>query len=343
MNVKKPKTALITLLYIVALALGCGITALYYRDVYSVIFAAGGAVSLWIFTSLCHELGHVIAAKASGFEIIAFSCCGFRFDKTARVKFKFNPFSRVAGETAVIPDKARSGCENGEKYPVITLAGLIAHALTIIGYMLALVLCDNLLAKEFFAFFTLPLASFIVNGCKFFIPTSDAAVLAGFTSYKGEADAYDAYLNVLRFLRDGKTYAEIDGRYFAYGECSSRLKAVMRLFSLRREEELGNMEDARLKAENTPFGDVSDVEAQAEFLFIGYVSGSEDLISRYGAVAESLDGCDEPFAQRLRLAKAKYAGDETYVKVAKPTALKSCENEFFVGDGRFNKKIIENI
>lgn len=339
MQENKPKTALIVIIYAVAFICGGLITALYYENVYSLVYAFAGLISTWVFSLLCHEAGHAIIAKINKFDIIKFSVCGFTIDKTSVKKFSFKPFAKVGGETAVLPKTIGKKGGNGEKYALITLFGLVFHALAVIGFMLALVFCDDLRAKAFFAFFTLSLASFAVNGAEGLVPDSDAAVLANFTRYSGETDGYDNYLNILLSLRQGKTYAETDEKYFVCENCSARLSGVMRLFKLKREEELGNKENARLQALNEPC-ERADEEFCAEAAYIGYITGDSALIERYGGVTETLDNCDSPFAQRLRLAKAKYTGDEQYLTVAVPSALKACDKEFFLGDGVFNKKLI---
>lgn len=343
MRENKPKTAIIILIYAVAFICGGLITALYYHGVYSLVFAFLGAVAMWITAHVFHESGHAIAAEINKFDIIKFSVCGFTIDKTSAKKFSFNPFSTVSGETAVLPKKIDKKGKNGEIYAVITLFGLVAHAVAVIGFMLALVLCADLRVKAFFAFFTLPFASFIVNGTKGLVPDSDAAVLADLMRYSGETDCYDNYLNILFSLRQGKTYAETDEEYFNFDgdNCSERIAAVLRLFKLKREEELGNYENARLTVADEPCPTVCGSEYLAEAAYIGYVTGDRGIIEKYGGVVETLDRSDEPYAQRLRLARAKYSGDENYVKAAKPSAIKACDKEFFVGDGVFNKKLME--
>lgn len=334
----KSKNALIVVIYILAFALGGGIAALYCRDVYSLILSAAGLVVIWVATSLFHECGHLFAAKASGFEIIKFVVVGFCYDKTKRRKLRFKLFPEEMGEITVIPKKVTDDGENGERYASVIVGGLIGHALATLVFIVVLLVSDSFYVRSFFAFFTLSLATLIINGVAGIIPSSDGSLLK-----EKNFGGYEGYLDILRLLSDGVTYGSIYEKYFDSENCPDALKSAVRLFELRREEELGNLETARLKAAATPWIRVNDPELAAEILFIGYFTGDKALIESYEYVAEYLDVVDEPYAQRLRLAKAKYNGDEAYFGAAYKTAIKACGEEYFSGDGSFNKIMIERL
>ena len=88
---------------------------------------------------------------------------------------------------------------------------------------------------------------------------------------------------------------------------------------------------------------MNDLETKAEIASIGYNAGVSELIEKCGYVTGYLDLSDEPFACRLRLERAKYAGDDKYIEVAKNSALKRCDECYFPGDGKFHKKLIERL
>lgn len=339
----KPRKAFIAAVYVVLFAIGVGLTVLFYVDVYSLVYAACGALATWIFAAICHEVGHILAAKASGFDILRVSICGFVYAKTKKKKFSYSLFTGVSGEVAVIPKKVLPNAKNGERYATVVLGGLIGHALAIVAYMLALVLVSNLYVRNFFTFFTLPLASFVVNGLSGVIPTSDASVLSALNGYSEEIDAYDAYLNSIKDLANGKSYAELDGYNYDYEKCSSGIKDVLSLFSLRRDEELGNYPNALATARKLIESGDSRCEVLSEIAFVEWLSGYGSSADARKDAVERLDESDEPFAHRLRLLDAKLNGDEKYVGVAVRTALKACDESYFKGDGLFNKKMIEKL
>lgn len=343
MREREPRRAFIAAVYAVLFAIGVGLTVLFYVDVYSLVYAVCGAFATWIFAAICHELGHIFAAKASGFDILRVSICGFIYDKTKKKKFSFSLFTGVSGEVAVIPKRVLPNAKNGERYATVVLGGLIGHALAIVAYMVALVLVSNLYVRNFFTFFTLPLASFVVNGLSGVIPTSDASVLNSLNGYSEEIDAYDAYLNSIKDLADGKTYAELDGCDYGYERCSRGIKDVLSLFSIRRDEELGNYSNALATARKLIESGDSRCETLTEMVFVEWLAGERSLADARKNAVERLDESDEPFAHRLRLLDAKLNGDETYVAVAVRTARKACDETYFKGDGTFNKKMIEKL
>lgn len=335
------KNLLIALLYLACFISGVLNAAFSYGGLYSLILNAAGLVVTWCATALFHECGHLIVAKGSKFEVVKFSVLGITYDKTKKKRFSFG-FSSELGEIVVIPQKVSEDCENGNAYARIMLGGIIGHIAAVVLYAVIALTVQATTVKAFFAFAPLSLATLIINGVAGLIPDSDATLLKS-CSDNGGFYRYDGYLNILRLSRDGLRYADMYESYFVSENADEPLKSVLRLFDLKREEELGNLDNARLKAETMLEDEVCGVELLAELAFVGYVTGSDELIRKYGRVLEKLDLIDEPFSHRLRLARAWYDGDTAYFDAAYRTALKACEEEYFVGDGEFNKKMIERL
>ena len=343
----KTKTTLkIIAIYIIAIAFaGFNVWAVtrIYDDLITIYFAIGGLAATWIFSAVAHETGHLIFAKSAGFRVVKFSVLCFVFDDTKSKKFSLKLNRNDLGECIFIPKKvSETDGDNAQKFTNVALGGLIGSVITIIGYVIAFAFVKNAYGRAFFACFPLPLAVFVINGVKGVIKGSDIDVASVVRSYANTL-ALDGYLNILCELKNGKTYAEIDEKYFD-GKCSlTRVNAALNLFKIRREEELGNYENAISLAEKTLDNGMNDLETKAEIASIGYNAGVSELIEKCGYVAGYLDLSDEPFACRLRLERAKYVGDDKYIEVAKNSALKRCDECYFPGDGKFHKKLIERL
>ena len=310
----------------------------------SVVFCSlGGAVALLGFFALTHETGHLTAAKIAGFETVKFSCLCFRYDKREKKKFSFDFSCKNFGETIFVPrEVSKEDGDNARKFINVALGGTVASALTVIAYIIVFVAAADCRARAFFACFPLPLAAFAVNAIKGVLSDGDGTLIA---SVKTSADVFalDGYLNILALLRNGTSYAEADGKYFVENCSLQPVNRALRLFSLRREEELGNYEQARRIAENAIEDGASEVETFAEAFCVGYIAEDERLTARCERAIACIDDVEEPYAARARLVAALRRGDDGYIKVAAATALKYCAEDFFKGDGKFNETMIKRL
>ena len=314
-----------------------------YGDFTTIYFSVGGLFAIWIFSALAHEFGHLICAKTSGFATVKFSVLCFSFDATKNKKFSFRLNRNDLGECVFVPKKvSETDGDNAQKFAGVALGGLLGSVITVIGYVIAFAFVKNAYGRAFFACFPLPLAVFAINGIKGIVKGSDIEIASVVRSYN-DILALDGYLNILCELKNGRTYAEIDEKYFDGKSVLPQINIPLSLFKIRREEELGNFETAAEYAEDLLHSGVCDVETQAEIASVGYAAGVSDLIERCGGATERLDAVEEPFACRLRLERAKYLGDEKYIGVAKNSALKRCSECYFVGDGKFHEKLIERL
>lgn len=315
-----------------------------YGDINLIWISAAGLPILSILFAVLHELGHLAVAKIGRFEIIKFSVLCFSYDKRKKRRFSLSFSRNNLGETIFIPKKisTREG-ENASVFINIVLGGLIVSVVCCIIFAALFIVISNAYARSILACFPITLAFLALNGINGVFHDSDASVIRSLSDFSS-VTCFDGYLNVLTGLRHGKTYGEIDEQYFC-GHCGiGSVNDAMRLFAMRRYEELGDYPAARNVIDELSVADIDgSAEMQAEIACVAYLSGDDELFNKYSVVVKRLDGINEPFAERARIADAKKRGDIDYIKIAIKTAVKSCDEEFFTGDGKFNKIIIERL
>ncbi len=317
------KNLCIILLYLAAFSASL---FLIFKDgvgVLKTIYSLAGLIAAYFLSALFHEGFHALSAKVLGFEVVGFSFLFFDFDKTKDKKFGLR-FSPYLGETNVIPK--RDG-KLFEKLRFIVLSGVVGSLVCVCG----LALCYFLIKSEIrflFVFWTVSAVLFLLNALPYIIDGNDATVFLALNKKRTETENR---LFTLYSLKNGKSYAEIDEKYFSENADA---------FILRRAFETENYALAEKIAGKEP-PEIGEAEEYLERLYYYCVTDNAEGIEKYKEYAYLSDDVNEAYALRVALAYAKYRGDGKYFEALFPTALLSCGKDFLKGDGKFNETLIK--
>ncbi|MBQ8726601.1 MAG: hypothetical protein IJY84_05845 [Clostridia bacterium] len=298
-------------------------------------------------TALFHEFGHYLGAVANGFEVYYFSFSCFTVDKFGKKKFIVSLFGEHLGEIRFYPKTER---DYAESYAKSLKGGLWGNFLvaTVLNAFLVLALFGvfgeaSPIISLIFSFAPYSIYALLINLIPWFHPENDGSALFRLKS-ENERQSVENLFSIQKALFEGKTYADIPKGYFATaGNVSQNFKLPILTYALRRAIELGDETTATAITGVLEGEDFADNEIYCEMLYKFIIDGNTAKIDEY---KEVLSFCEEDSLAYLRanLAYMKYLGDEDYVLIAKPTAIKSCErHKACVGDAIYNKKLIEKI
>ena len=194
---------------------------LFFNNKYSLSFwnvvgfyTLGLLVSSFI-CALLHEFGHLVFGKVKGFILSSFSVWFLRWDNSCKkLRFSLRFLFEEAGSTEMIK-KDVSGMEKGLKF--MTVGGLI---FSLISAMISLPVFIISVPYQVYCV----LAVFLPVGLYFFvgnaIPSSegrvrnDGGVLYGLKKGDNETKVTLSLLSIQTELFNGKTFSEIDGKYY---------------------------------------------------------------------------------------------------------------------------------
>lgn len=328
---------------------GLFITVMSKVEFYFYPLALVSAFLCFQLTGIIHELGHYLTAKENGFEVYYCAFPNFIFDKTAKKKLKFVLKGEYLGEIRFYPKEEG---DYAEWFKYSLGGGIYAHSALAITLNVLLVisifggfgdfspLLSVLLCYAPYSLYTL-----IVNAIPWFHPNNDGSMIKRLKKNPEEVDAINNFYTIQKALFDGKTYGEISEGYFKVDDSvSDGVKIPLLVCGLRRAIEVGESKKATKISETLTNTEFSDVATDCELLCKFISDKNEEKIKEYETVLSYAESENEPIVLRTLLVHAKYRGDETYLSVAKPTALKVCEQtEFCKGDVIYNKKLIERI
>lgn len=327
-----------------AVAYLSGVKPIYYFILVASVFLT---VQL---TALFHEFGHYIATKNSGFEVYYFKFSCFTVDKYGRKKFKISLFNKHLGEMRFYPKAEGRYSKNLEKSLRGGLIGnlLIAFILNVC-LILALLGVFGKTASPYFvislAFSPYAVYAYIINAIPWFHPLNDGAQIKRLKENEEERQAVDNLYAIQKCLFDGKTYQEIPKGYFSVGKSvSEELKTFLTLYSFRRAVETEDEDSAEALASVLDGQNHSDDEICCELLYWYVLKNDGQKIEEYSSILSFNGSTDNLTVFRGMIAFARYRGDENYVKVATPTAMKLCrEEKFCKGDALYNLKLIKRL
>jgi hypothetical protein len=196
-----------------------------------------------------------------------------------------------------------------------------------------------------FSFSPYAIYAYAINAIAWFHPLSDGAQISRLKNSEDERQAVDNLYAIQKQLFEGKTYGEIPKGYFNCGvNASEELRIFLTVYSLRRAIECNDLQVASALASVLDSCSLSDEEIFYELLYWYILEGNEQKIAEYSSILSFSASSDEPVVFRAMLAHAKYRNDENYVNVAKPTAIKICnEVKLNKGDALYNLKLIERL
>ena len=301
-------------------------------------------------TALFHEFGHYIATKNSGFEVYYFKFSCFTVDKYGRKRFRISLFNKHLGEMRFFPKEEG---RYSQKLEHSLNGGLVGNFLVavILNLCLALSLIGFFAGVSspylcvVFSFSPYAIYAYAINAIAWFHPLNDGAQIKRLKTNEDERQAVDNLYAIQKQLFEGKTYGEIPKGYFNFGvNASEELRIFLTVYSFRRAIECEDLPTASALAGVLDGRNFSDEEIFYELLYWYILEGNEQKIAEYSSILSFSASSDEPIVFRAMLAHAKYRNDENYVNVAKPTAIKICnEVKLNKGDALYNLKLIERL
>ena len=299
------------------------------------------------FTALFHEFGHCISAVSNGFEVYYFKFSWFTVDKFGKRKFSFSLFGEHLGEIRFYPKTERGYADSYAK----TIKGgiwgnlliaIILNVFLVLGLLGVFGGASPVIAL-IFSFAPYSVYALLINTIPWFHPENDGSALSKLKS-ESEKQAVENLFGIQKALFEGKTYANIPKGYFSTaGDVSQNFKLPILTYALRRAIELGDEDSSSAIVSLLEREDFADNEIYCEMLYKFIIDGNAVKIDEY---KEVLSFCEEDSLAYLRtnLAYMKHVGDDAYVSVAKPTAIKVCDKyKGCVGDAIYNKNLIERI
>lgn len=338
----------VSIFLLILVVLGMCVIAYFTKlhPLYALILIPSVFITVHI-TALFHEFGHYVFAVSSGFEVYFFSFSCFTVDKFGKKKFRISLFGEHLGEIRFYPKTERGYAESYKKSLKGGLWGnfLIAVILNVILILALLQVFGGAssLISLIFSFAPYSIYTLLINLIPWFHPENDGSALLRLKS-EDESQAVENLFSIQKALFEGKTYADIPKGYFTTASnVSQNFKLPILTYALRRAIELNDEKTSSAIVSILEMEDFADNEIYCEMLYKFIVDKNEVKINEY---KEVLSFCEEDSLAYLRtnLAYMRYVGDDTYVDVAKPTALKLCDaQKSCKGDAIYNKALIEKV
>ncbi|MBE5742109.1 MAG: hypothetical protein E7360_02175 [Clostridiales bacterium] len=336
---------------LLALTLTVGFVIVYFSKVQPIwyLLTIPSVIFCFEITGIVHELGHFITAKNCGFEVVYCAFPNFVYDKTAKTKIKFTLKGEYLGEIRFYP---KTPFDYAEGFKKTLLGGIYAHI------VIACVLNALLLVAVFggfgavspilsvaFCYAPYSLYALIVNVVPWFHPENDGAMVKNLNGSRDEVEAVFNFYSIQKALFEGKSYCEISASHFsASPNVSTGIRMPLVVFALRRALESEDRKTADALADILKNEDVYDLATDCELLYKFILDGNEEMVREYEKVLPYAENENYPVVLKALLAHAKYRGDDEYFAVAKPRAIKVCEEtEFCKGDAKYNKILIEKL
>ncbi|MBO4251985.1 MAG: hypothetical protein J5911_04935 [Clostridia bacterium] len=181
------------------------------------LYVVCGAVVAGFFSTLCHELGHLVSGKINGFAFISMTVWFFKWSKERnKIVFDFVMVGEEAGCTEMAPESVDNLPERLKK---MTLGGLFATLIPI-----AVGIIPFFIAQKLSLFLFVVWAMFLPIGIYCFfgnaLPISsggagnDGRVLYGLKKMDDDTKVIINLLKIQSELFNGKMPAEIDEKYY---------------------------------------------------------------------------------------------------------------------------------
>ena len=334
---KKRKTGWITVIYLLGAAYSAVFAVSVYSNFWSIIlFIAGGALCYMLGAAM-HEAGHILASKIFGFKVVGYSIGCITVDKKSGRKITL-AYSDYAGETEVVP--IRDGNFKNRYFAVIA-GGLFGGFLScvLIG-ALYFVFSFNELIAALFITFPLVTAWFIINLVPKLVPNSDGSFLYLLCNEDSKSEV-EKYLKILYRLNKGETFSEMDGALFDAKCGDGFLSEEILTARLMRAEEEENFAVMKECLQTLAMSDNLLEDTEKELLFAACVLNDGNAVERFKRVLPLCDAADDLRSQRALIAHADFFGDENYVAIAKPSAIKSAREWYLKGEGRFTEIVLQ--
>ena len=296
----------------------CG--ALYFalgETAWLVEVVCGAAISLAL-APIVHELGHIAFAKANKMQIVYCKCFCFRFFlHEGKLRFSFcNPFAD--DETQVVP----RGLENMQKRAALYAAGGLifggALCLVVLAAGLALAFSG---VKNFLVWGLLPYTAylFLLNAAPAEYPSgkTDASVLIGLKKGEPAETAMVAVMRVHGALSEGKTFTEIEEKFFDFPVLAMDEPLFVAMHDLRycRFIQLQDYENAfdclkRIAAAKDYLSDEDIYELEREIAYISLLGGNDEPLKKSTQTDGEFWQSDEVKAKRILALYSALAGEK---------------------------------
>ena len=181
------------------------------------LYVLCGAVVAGFISTLCHELGHLIAGKKNGFAFISMTVWFFKWSKEKnKTVFDFVLPGEEAGYTEMV---SKSVEDLPNRLKKMTRGGLVATVIPILLGVIPFCIADKLPLFAFTAwamFLPIGIYSFFGNA----LPMSsggagnDGRVLYGLKKNDEDTQVVLSLLKIQSELYNGKTPSEIDEKYY---------------------------------------------------------------------------------------------------------------------------------
>ncbi len=313
------------------------------REVASPVCLCVGILVGWFLAPSLHEIGHIVFAKTQNFQIqySKFAFLAFvRNGEKLKVKLA-NPFA--PDETQATP---KTGGDMLSRMKMYSIGGLVFGGIEVVFCMLwGLVLFNYAITFLFWGLSIHALYLFLLNIVKVEYPTgkTDAKIVQEMENGTEEGRAILNTSEIYAELYEGKTYAEIDKKYFeniVLREDTS-LFYILNICRYKRYAESENYEKAgailnRLVQASAYYTDAQIEEVAGELYYIHCILGDEERAKEVETRIPNMFSGNTLFGKRLRMAKAVLEG-KTYEDNQDGYA-----NEW-IGVERFEEKMQNNL
>ena len=305
-----------------------------------------------ILAPILHELGHVVFAKAQNMDCVYVKCfCLKVYLKDGKKRWSFaSPFA--PDETQVHP---KSGGNMQKRAAWYTLGGLIFGGIFLVAVAGSATLCCVLGANAYLLWGALPYAGYL-----FFLNALPLEYGGGKTDmlvYRGLKTGADAERTMLAAMEiqgelyAGKSFAEIDGRY--YFELpqlreDEPLFAVMLDLKYRYYLECGDEEKAveclnRLASVSCYLTELETEKVAAELTYLHAIRGDLERAEESSKLCRAFLRGNTPTAKRVLLAYSKAVGKTDALPALFSQAEAAMATERLLGVRKFEKILISRI
>ncbi len=316
------------------------------------VLAVVGMIVGFVLAPVFHELGHIWFARASGMRCVYCKCfCFCVRDCAGKRRFSFaSPFA--PDQTQTIPVHGGNMQKRAERY---TLGGLITEGVFTALALIAAIVLACLHKPSFLLWGILPYAAylFLLNAVPLAYPSgkTDALVYKGIK--KGEAAESNmlAAMEIQGQLYEGKSYAQIDARYYfdlpQLAE-DEPLFAVMQELRYRYYLEKNDYQAAadalnRLTQAQAYMTDEEAEKIAAELTYMHALGGDYERASACGKLCESYLKSGEAASLRILAAYTAAFGDKESVDLLLANAEKALENERVKGNATAERILLTRI
>ena len=322
-----------------------------------ILFIAVGAVAGGFITAFVHEAGHLTFGKLNGFAFLSMTVWFFKWKKErGKTVFRLVRLGEEAGYTEMVPKTT----ENLEKrFKNMTLGGILFTVIPIVIGGIAFIFAGRISSAEFIITATmLPMGLYYLFGNALPMMNggegNDGKVLSDVRKNNDDAKVIMSLLKVQSGLFNGKTFSEIDEKYyFDLPQLPEDDMNFVRLLTARYcyfldkhdYENAKKTTDRLLSIESLPDEEYLDIfKTYALYNYCTFDFDAEKADDTVTEIQKHLDKTNDPAEIRAKLAYILYVKKEKeLVEDFYRKAVKEANKCNLSGQGLFERKLIEEM